>query len=187
MVRRPSFGIVVGFVTFALGLTAAFCAQRLNAQEPPRIATVPVAALEKLLPAPAGWTKTEAKSDQVVVSADCSHPVATVVYTNGEKRVKITIADSGGNQESLVLLAPMVVMLPEGYSGDVPPATKIVRLARDGSQVAERWDQGNGDGEITTLVKGRFVASVEGLHVESLDTLRAIVGAIDFKHLAELK
>jgi invasion protein IalB len=187
MVRRPSFGIVLGFVTFAMALTAAFCAQRLQARERQHVATVPVAALEKLLPAPAGWTKTDAKSDQVVVSADCSHPVATVVYTQREKRVKITIADSGGNQESLVLLAPMVVMLPEGYSGQVPPATRIVRLARDGSQVAERWDEGNGDGEITMLVKGRFVASVEGSHVDSLDTLRAIIGTIDFKQLADLK
>jgi hypothetical protein len=185
MIRRPAYGIVVGVLTFAIAVGVAFCSARLKAQE--HAATVSVSVLEKLLPAPAGWTKIEAKSDQVVVSAECSHPVASVVYAQNGMRVKITLADSGANQDSLLLLAPMVVMLPEGYSGDVPPATKIVRLARDGAQVAERWDQGNGDGEITMLVKGRFVASVEGSHGVSLDTLRTIVGTIDFKHLAELK
>jgi hypothetical protein len=185
MVRRPAYGLVVGVVGFAIALGVAFCSARLKAQE--HVVTVSVAALEKLLPAPPGWTKIDAKSDQVVVSADCSHPVASAVYTQGETRVKITLADSGANQNSLILLAPMVVMLPEGHSERVPPATRIVRLQRDGAQVAERWDEQNGDGEVTMLIKGRFVASAEGSHLASLDTLRGILAAIDFKNLADLK
>ena len=185
MVRRPAYGIVVGIVTFAIALGFAFCSARLKAQE--HAATVSVAALEKLLPAPAGWTKIDTKSDQVVVSADCSHPIASVVYTQGDMRVKITLADSGANQNSLILLAPMVVMLPEGYSEQVPPATKVVRLQRNGAQVAERWDEQSGDGEVTMLFKGRLVASAEGSHLASLETLRGILATIDFKNLAELK
>ena len=185
MIRRPAYGLVVGVVTFAIAVGVAFCSARLKAQD--HVATVPVATLEKLLPAPAGWTKTDMKSDQVVVSPDCSHPVASVVYTQGEMRVKITLADSGANQNSLVLLAPMVVMLPEGHSEQVPPATKIARLQRNGAQVAERWDEQSGDGEVTMLFKGRFVASAEGSHVGSLETLRTILASIDFKNLTELK
>jgi len=185
MVRRPAYGIVVGIVTFAIALGFAFCSARLKAQE--HAATVSVAALEKLLPALAGWTKIDTKSDQVVVSADCSHPIASVVYTQGDMRVKITLADSGANQNSLILLAPMVVMLPEGYSEQVPPGTKVVRLQPIGAHVAERWDEQSGDGEVTMLFKGRLVASAEGSHLASLETLRGILATIDFKNLAELK
>src|SRR5262245_66589502 len=100
MIRRPAYGILVGVITFAIALGFAFCSARLKAQE--HAATVPVAVLEKLLPAPAGWTKIGAKSDQVVVSAECSDPVASVVSTQGEKRVKSTVADSGGIPGRLV-------------------------------------------------------------------------------------
>jgi hypothetical protein len=60
-------------------------------------------------------------------------------------------------------------------------------LQRDGAQVAERWDDQKANGEITMLVKGRFVASIEGSHLDSLDTLRTMLGAIDMKKLSELK
>ena len=180
---RPSIRILFGLVTVAIAFVAAFCAARLQAQ----VATVPVAALERLLPAPDGWTKAEAKADTVVISTDCSHPVASVSYVQGEMRVKITLADSGMHPDSLMALAPMLVMLPEGYSEKIPPAITIRRLQRDGAQVAERWDERKHDGEITMLVNKRFVASVEGSHVDSLDSLRTILDQIDLKKLAELR
>ena len=93
-------------------------------------------------------------------------------------RVKITLADSGMHPDSLMALAPMLVMLPEGYSEKIPPAITIRRLQRDGAQVAERWDERKHDGEITMLVNKRFVASVEGSHVDSLDSLRTILDQI---------
>jgi hypothetical protein len=164
---------------------AAYCISHLEARE--QTPTVPVATLEKLLPAGAGWTQVDAKTDQVVISAECSHPIAVATYTQGDMRVKISLADSGRHQDSLMALAPMVMMLPEGYSARVPPAAKIERLQRKGLQVAERWDEGQGDAEITMLVNGRFVVSGEGWHLDSLDTLRAMLDAIDVRKLAELK
>jgi len=186
MATRSSFRLIFGFATFALAMAVAYCSTHLQAQEQV-VPTVPVAELEQLLPAPAGWTKVEAKTDQVVISPDCSHPVAAVMYTQGEMRLKISLADSGRHPNSLMALAPMIVLLPEGSSERIPPATKIERLKRDGAQVAERWNEQKGNGEITMLVGGRFVASVEGMNVDGLDTLRAILAAIDLKKLAELK
>ena len=183
MATRSSFRIVLGLATFAIAIGTAFCMARLQAQ----VATVPVAALEQLLPAPDGWTKADGKADKVVISADCSHPVVTVSYLQGEMRAKITLADSGMHPDSLMALAPMLVMLPEGYSERIPPATTITRLQRDGAQVAERWDARKGDGEITMLVKGRFVVNAEGSHLDSLATLRTMLTAIDMTKLAELK
>jgi hypothetical protein len=185
MATRSLFRIVLTFATIAIAMAVAWCAVRVQAQG--QVVTVQAAALERLLPAPAGWTKGEQRTDQVVISAECSHPVAVVAFTQGEMRVKITLADSAAHQDSLTALAPMLVMLPEGYHERIPPATTIVRLKRDGMQVAERWDERKGDGEISMLVNGRFVASVEGSHLDSLETLRAMLSEIDLKKLADLK
>ncbi len=177
--------IIIPVMAIALGMTAAFCATRLHARQ--HVATVPAAVLEQLLPAPAGWTQTDVKTDQVVISADCNQSVATALLAQGEMRVKVTLADSGMHPDSLMALAPMVVILPEGSSERIPPATKIERPQRDGMQMAERWDERKNAGEITIVVKGRFVAAAQGTNIESLDTLRAILNVIDFKKLAELK
>jgi hypothetical protein len=172
-------------MTFALAMGAAYCMSRLEARE--QAPTVPVAALEKLLPAPAGWTRVDTKSDQVVISPECSHPVALASFTQGDMQIKISLADSGLHPDSLMALAPMIVMLPEGYSERIPPATKVERLQRHGMQIAERWDERKGNADITMLVTGRFVVSGEGRHLDSLETLRALVDTIDVKRLAELK
>jgi hypothetical protein len=185
MASRSLLRIVLTLATIAIAMAASFFAVRLQAQG--QAATVPAAALERLLPAPAGWTRAEVKTDQVVISADCSHPVAVASFTQGEMRVKITLADSATHSDSLTALAPMLVMLPEGYRERIPPATTVERLQRNGMQVAERWDERKGDGEITMLVKGRFVASAEGSHLDSLETLRGILAAVDLQKLAELK
>jgi hypothetical protein len=185
MASRSLLRIVLTFATVAIAMAVAWCAARVEAQE--QIATVPAAALERLLPAPAGWTRADVKADQVMISTDCSHPVAVASFTQGEMRVRITLADSATHSDSLTALAPMLVMLPEGYRERIPPATTIERLQRDGMQVAERWDEREGDGEITMLVKGRFVASAAGSHLDSLETLRAMLAETDLKKLAELK
>jgi hypothetical protein len=185
MATRSSLRLIVAFATFVFALAAAFWLARV--QPHAQVATVPALALEQLLPAPAGWTRVDLKTDKVVISADCSHPVAVANYVLGEMHVKITLADSALHADSLMALAPMIVMLPDGYSERIPPATKISRLQRDGAQVAERWDDQKANGEITMLVKGRFVASIEGSHLDNLDTLRTMLGAIDMKKLSELK
>lgn len=185
MASRSLLRIVLTLATITIAMAVAWCAARVEAQE--QIPTVAVAALERLLPAPAGWTKADSKADRVVISADCSHPVVSVSYVQGEMRVKITLADSGMHADSLMALAPMLVMLPEGYSERIPPATTIARLQRDGAQVAERWDGEKRDGEITMLVNKRFVASIEGSRVDSLDSLRTILDQIELKRLADLK
>lgn len=185
MAFRPTYRLVVGFVTFVLAMGAAYLIARAEARE--QTPTVPVGTLEKLLPAPAGWTRVDANTDVVVISPDCSHPIAAASYSKGEMRIKISLADSGLHPDSLMALAPMIVMLPEGYSERIPPATTVERLRRNGMQTAERWDERKGNADITMLVNGRFVVSGEGRHLDSLETLRALVDTIDVKRLADLR
>jgi hypothetical protein len=185
MAVRSSLRFFVGLATFAFAMAAAYCMARVEARE--QVSTVPVAALERLLPAPAGWTRADLTTETVVISADCSHPIAGAVYVQGDMRVKVMLADSGTKADSLMALAPMIVMLPDGYSETIPPATKVTRLQRNGAQVAERWDERKSTGEITMLFGGRFVVGVEGKQIAGLDTLRPFLAAIDLKQLSELK
>jgi hypothetical protein len=102
-------------------------------------------------------------------------------------KVRVTLADTAQNEESLGLMATLVVSFPDDYSGEVPPATSIARLSLNGTPAGSRWDSQAGEGEFVALVGRRFVAKAEGTKVDSIATLRAIVELIDLKKLGELK
>ena len=146
------------------------------------------AVLEKLLPsAPEGWTRLGARLNQVNISDDCSYTSASATFTKGDMRVKLTVADTGSHAEGLATLAMSVVTLPDGHVGKIPPATTIARIKIDGSPAAEMWDADKLQGEITVVVNGRFVASVETSKADSLETLKAILAGVDLKALGALK
>jgi len=148
---------------------------------------LPAAALEPLLPAPQGWTRIKAGGNQVTVSESCGYSFADATYTKDGMKVRLTLADTGRNEEGLSVVATMVVSLPENYVGDVPPATTVARLSVRGQPAASRWDDKNKEGEFTVLVNGRFVAKAEGTNLNSLATLRAIVELVDLTRLGQLK
>jgi len=145
------------------------------------------AALEPLLPAPPGWTRTRTRGSEVVVSDSCGYSFADATYTNGDMKVQVTLADTGRNEESLGLLAVLVVSFPDNYSGEVPPATSIARLTLNGAPAGSRWDAELRDGEFVALVDRRFVAKIEGTKLDSIATLRGILELIDLKKLGGLK
>lgn len=145
------------------------------------------AVLEKLLPSPEGWTRGVVRAMQTEITQECSYSSASISFTKDEMKVKLTLADTGAHQESLLALAMMVMTLPDNYTDDVPPATTVKRLKMDGSPAAELWDAQKLSGEITVVVGGRFVASVETAKVDSLDTLRAILASVNLKALAAAK
>jgi hypothetical protein len=146
------------------------------------------AALEKLLPAaPEGWTRLDVRLNKVDISQECSYTLASAVYTKGEMRVKLTLADTGSHQEGLIALAMTVVTLPDGHVGKIPPATTITRMKIDGSPAGEMWDSEKLNGEIAVVVDGRFVASVETSKADSPESLKAILAGVDLKALGALK
>ena len=148
---------------------------------------VATSALEPLLPAPDGWTRTKASADRVVVSESCDYSFAGATYTREGMTIRVTVADTGKSEESLGLLATMVVSLPDAYVGVVPPATTVTRLTVNGMPAASRWDDKDKEGEFTVLVGGRFVAKAEGARLADLATLRGIVELVDLKKLGDLK
>lgn len=170
--------------TIALGAQAPQNGSTAAAKDVP---TVAAADLEPLLPAVDGWTKTPKGGDKIVVSETCGYTFVDAIYTNGEAKVRVTLADTGFNQESLGLMAMIVVAFPDDYLGEVPPSTTIQRMNVGGMPAGARWDAAIGEGEFTILVGGRFVAKAEGTKVDSIDTLRALVERVDLKKLGALK
>jgi len=144
------------------------------------------ATLAKLLPAPAGWTKAEVRLVEAEISADCSYSSACLPLFTDDALVKVTIADTGGHPDALLALASAVVTLGETYVQEVPPAT-VKRFKIDQGQAVELWDAEKLAGEITVVIDGRFVVSVEAQKAASLDVLRTILSLIDLKAVAALK
>ena len=166
-------------------------APRAAAQgKPPAVADrhlVAPAALAKLLPAPDGWSKGEIKPNQVDDASGCNYTVASVVYTKDDLRLRITIADTGAHTDSLMAVAPMIATLPDDFDGKVPPATILKRMKIDGSPASEMWDAEKMTGEVTVLLGGRFVVSVDAQKADSPELLRAMLALVDVKALASLK
>ena len=145
------------------------------------------AALQTLLPAPEGWTKVTDSARQMAISPACEYSAAFASYTRGATRAKVTVADTGGAAECLGLLAPMIAALPEGHAESMAPATTVTRTKHELGTAAERWDGAAKVADIEVLIGGRFVVTLEGRQLESLDDLRAVLKGIDLKKLAEMK
>jgi hypothetical protein len=147
---------------------------------------VAAAALQKLLPSIDGWTSGVARADLVEISPSAKYSYTNVTFTKADVRVKLTLADTGFSSDSLTALAAMVVTMPEDYAGQVG-ALAIKRMQIGGSPAVEAWDAQKTAGEISVVVGGRFVATVEASKVDSVATLRAILDKVDLKALAALK
>jgi hypothetical protein len=154
---------------------------------PIAVSTVTPAALQTLLPAADGWTKVADAARQVAVSPGCDYSMAFASYTRGAMRAKLTIADTGGAAECLGLLVPMIAALPEGHAETVAPSVTVARTRHEHGTAAERWDGAGRAGDLEILVGGRFVLTLEGRGLESLDDLRPMLKAVDLKKLAEMK
>jgi hypothetical protein len=144
------------------------------------------AALQKLLPVVEGWTSGVVRSDRIVLSPEAGYTFANVSLTSGDSRAKVQISDTGGSPDSLTALAMIVISMPPDFHADVDGAT-IRRMKFGEMPAAEIWSDGKHTGEITAVVAGRFVVSVESSYAESLETLRGLFVRIDLKAVDALK
>ncbi len=154
---------------------------------PKRPDVVSVATLQTLMPTLDGWTRALPAGDVVLVSDTAAYSFAEGDYTNGAMNVKLTIGDTVGVDDCLMALAALVTVLPPNYAERVPPATAISRFEFNGFQAASKWNSEKLAGEFSVVVSSRFVVKAEGTELDSIETLRAIVGRIDLKKLSELK
>jgi hypothetical protein len=180
--------------TTAIALVAILALGHVGRAQAPQVTagstsipTVTAAALEPFLPVPADWTRTVRGGDRVVLSDTCSYVFVDAIYTRGDAKIRLTLADTGGHEDGLNLVAMLVTSFPDDYSGDVPPATTIRRVTLNGLPAGFRWDGKALDGEFAVVVGKRFVARAEGWKIASADELRDLVTLIDFKKLGDLR
>jgi hypothetical protein len=150
-------------------------------------ALVTPAALQTLVPSPEGWTKVTEAAKQVTLSLSCEYALAAATFGRGAARIKATIADSDGAADCLSMLAPMIAMLPEHHQEKIGAATTLSRAPYAGLPAAERWDAIKSAGDIEVLVDGRFVVTLEGTQIASIDELRDVLKLIDVKKFAGLR
>jgi len=188
MTRSTSRSFVPLFLGVLILLFAASTAAAQTGQPVSKgVRLVTPAVLAKLLPTPNGWTRGEVRSGQIDISPECVYTTASVPLTQGEMRVKITLADTGSHADVLIALATLVVTLPEDCVQEVPPATTIKRIKVDGQPTAEMWDAAKMSGEITVVINDRFVVAIEAQKAQNLDALRAVLAGVDLKALGALK
>lgn len=171
-------------LSVSVGLSAALVA---GPQTPSKVPTVAPAALQTLLPAQMdGWTKARENSDRIERADSCTYAFADVVYTSGESKVRITVADTGFDADALMALATIVVTFPADHTEVIPPDTTVARSTHNGAPSATLWNVSKREGEFVVVVAGRFVAKAEGTRIDGLDVLRSAIERLDLKKLAQL-
>jgi hypothetical protein len=176
---------VASVAVSVLILTVAVAAPAAQDQARTVVPVVAPSALEPLLPAALeGWTKVRSTSNRVMDG--CAYAFAETVYSNGDAKLRVTIADTGFDADALMTVATIVVSFPAGHTEKIPPDTTISRITYRDSTAATMWNPANGEAEFTVVVGDRFVMKVEGTHVDGLDTLRAALDKNDVKKLSEL-
>jgi hypothetical protein len=150
------------------------------------VPTVAPAALEVLLPALDAWTKGRVMSNRIMAAESCTYVFADAIYTSGDSKLRVTLADTGFDTDGLMTLATIVQTFPANHTEVIPPSTVVSRETYRGAPGATLWDSTKRSGEFTVVVAGRFVAKVEGTPADSLDILRTAMAQIDLKKLADL-
>jgi len=177
-------------VTVGASLAIVFgAAVSIRSQEPVRkvVPLVAPAALEPLLPSTLeGWTKVRLSSNRVAAAESCAWAFAEGVYTNGDHKMRVTIADTGFDSDALMILATIVRSFPEGHTETIPPDTVINRMTYAESPAATLLNTSKREAEFTVVVGDRFVVKVEGTSVENVDVLKAVLDKIDLKKVGEL-
>jgi X-X-X-Leu-X-X-Gly heptad repeat protein len=137
--------------------------------------------LKALLPEIDGWTKSDAKGEQVTLPVSISRAEAR--YSKDDSRVDLEIVDTALSQ---LLLAPMSMFLASGYAERSDDGFK--RAAKVGTHPGmEEWNVKSKRGEVTAVVGNRFIVKATGHDVPSLDPVKKAVESVDLSKLAALK
>jgi X-X-X-Leu-X-X-Gly heptad repeat protein len=137
--------------------------------------------LKALLPDVDGWTRTDARGEQL--SMPVSYSRAEANYQKDDSQIELEITDSGGSQ---LLLAPLSMFLASGYSERSDEGFK--RAAKVGGYPGmEEWTNDSKRGEVTAVVGNRFIVHGTGHEVGTLDPVRKVVESVNLSKLSALK
>ncbi len=181
-VRRTFAVAVVTAVMVACGsgheATPASAAD--PAAQAPSAPAVPLVSLQDLrasVPQVAGWTRGEIAAQESSAPARSTH--VQVTFTRGTETLSLEIADTGGDEraiESLEHLAGTTTsrMVENGYFKGTTVAT---------FPAVESWNTVDKLGELSVLIRRRYIINVTGAGLADTAPMRTLAGAVDTSRL----
>lgn len=163
-----------------LGLAAAVltAAAACGASEAPAgTGLMPPDALKTLAPVMEGWDRGEVNAQSITAPEPAT--VVTTTYTKGEARLELEISDTGGAPAMVDALAEMA-----GSDLNRPVANGYFKgTTIAGAPAVESWNTVDSLGEITVLVKKRYIVHVGGRGLPDAAPMRALVEQIRLNDL----
>ncbi len=133
--------------------------------------------LQQLFPDIDDWNKGSLSGQQM--SSPVAYAEAEITYTNDEAHVEVSIVDSAFHG---LLLTPVSMLVKTGFEHeDEFGYQRSVDIG--GTPGWETWDSRDRTAELTGLLNGRFLLTLEGRMLKTPDVLRQIVLGIDHRHL----
>ena len=133
------------------------------------------------LPQLEGWEQQKPEGERMTSPFPSANAKAT--YTKGDASVDVEVVDSAFNQ---LLLAPISMFLSSGYSKESTTGYEKSTTV-NGQPGWEKWESDSKRGELNALVAKRFLVSIEGDGIDSVETLKDVASKMDFNRLASLK
>lgn len=137
--------------------------------------------LKSLLPEVAGWTRSDARGEQMTMPV--SYARAQARYEKDRAHIELEITDTALNQ---LLLAPVAMFVAAGYSERSDEGFK--RATKIANQPGmEEWNVDSRRAEVTAVVGHRFIVHATGYDVDGIGPVRSLVEAVDTAKLPTLK
>jgi hypothetical protein len=160
------------------GMAAAFSGTGADGKP---VNPVSFQALQTQLPKVSGWEMGEPEGERMTMPMPYSQVEAD--YRKGDANVDVKIVDTGMAQ---MLVAPWSMMIAAGYEKESSDGyEKATTVA--GNPALEKWSKQGKRGELNILVGKRFMITVEGRDVDSIQDVHAFASAMDLGALSALK
>ncbi len=141
-------------------------------------ALMPPDVLQVLVPAMDGWTRGAVSAQTIDVPDVAS--VVTVTYTHADGgQLDLEISDTAGTSSMIESLAAEA----ESQFNRVMGNGYLKGTMVAGSPAVEAWNTENRIGELTVLVKKRYIIHVGGTRLSDAAPMRALVERIDLAKL----
>ncbi len=157
------------------GMAAALGGNGGKAAEP-----VSFRDLQTAFPEVGGWKMEKPQGERM--TAPVAFSQTETRYTNGSQSIEVKIVDSAFNQ---ILVAPWAMFLTAGYEKETDDGYEKSTTV-SGNPGFEKWSDKNKSGEVNIVVAKRFLVSVDGDDLDTVQQLRDFAAKVDLGKLAAL-
>jgi len=133
--------------------------------------------LQTALPTVSGWEMGKPEGERM--STPIAYSKTEARYKNGDKSIRVSIADAAG---AMMMLMPVRMMVAAGYSKETSRGYEKATTV-NGQPAVEKWQEADKNGELTILANDRFVIELRGRDVGGVQALHDFASKIDFGKL----